>query len=80
MQMENSVKSKLVEFKNRAYSLLTIQIPEYSSEYQKNKTANEILGNIAGKLPETSTVAAAADAIALFRKMPISTPRVWYLW
>lgn len=50
--MENSVKSKLVEFKNRAYSLLTIQIPEYSSEYQKNKTANEILGNIAGKLPE----------------------------
>jgi hypothetical protein len=50
--MENSVKSKLVEFKNIAYSLLTIQIPEYSSEYEKNKTANEIFGNIAGKLPE----------------------------
>ncbi|PYB68564.1 hypothetical protein DMB44_04315 [Thermoplasma sp. Kam2015] len=50
--MENSIKTKLLEFKQRAYSLLTIQIPEYPSGYNKEKVRNEVIGNIAGKIPE----------------------------
>ncbi|MGC8618635.1 MAG: hypothetical protein ACP5UZ_07895 [Thermoplasmata archaeon] len=48
--MENSVKTNLLEFKERAYYLLTIQMPEYPSGYNKEKVRNEFIGNIARKL------------------------------